>query len=200
MKTFLDTWSTRLYEKCSPWSKAMQMIYFQGMSTSNYLHIFTAMQRFEMKIWNQNHAFSEALCWAGKCFLHSASGGQKCLQRAEDRRCLLIPRGGMAVLESGLLDWAHGAERGWARCWHKLFFHVQWLLFTLPLGLHHFCCGYALSLTCPASPRGNVHECDPVLTLQCISLSLSPRYHQLFQLWHTTRSQLGTVLHLRVAR
>lgn len=200
MKTFLDTWSTRLYEKCSPWSKAMQMIYFQGVSTSNYLHIFTAMQRFEMKIWNQNHAFSEALCWAGKCFLHSASGGQKCLQRAEDRRCLLIPRGGMAVLESGLLDWAHGAERGWARCWHKLFFHVQWLLPTLPLGLHHFCCGYALSLTCPSSPRGNVHECDPVLTLQCISLSLSPRCHQLFQLWHTTRSQLGTVLHLRVAR
>lgn len=171
MKTFLDTWSTRLYEKCSPWSKAMQMIYFQGMSTSNYLHIFTAMQRFEVKIWNQNQAFSEALCWAGKCFLHSASGGQKCLQRAEDRRCLLIPRGGMAVLESGLLDWAHGAERGWARCWHKLFFHVQWLLFTLPLGLHHFCCGYALSLTCPASPEG---MCMNVTLSSLCSASLCP--------------------------
>lgn len=120
MKTFLDTWSTRLYEKCSQRSKDMQMIYFQGMSTSNYLHIFTAMQRFEMKIWNQNHAFSEALCRAGKCFLHSASGGQKCLQRAEDGRCLLRPSG-MAVGENELLDCARGAERGRTRCWHKLF-------------------------------------------------------------------------------
>lgn len=46
---------------------------------------------------------------------------------AGDRECLLVPSDGVAVVENGLLDWAHGAGRGREHCWHKLFFHVHWL-------------------------------------------------------------------------